>query len=166
MFTLIDHTLGPGLGSSYHRERGLQESRQEIPLQTGSQVRRARETRAGFLELQLFLPARRAERNGEWVTWTFQDYYAKVAAAAKSMIRLGLERFHGVCILGFNAPEWFISYLAGIMVSERECVRERELLLTLSLLLFSRRGALGVASMPPTTQVSEYSTPHTPHVTR
>ena len=59
----------------------------------------------------------RAERNGEWVTWTFQEYYAQVAAAAKSMIRLGLERYHGVCILGFNAPEWFISYLAGIMVS-------------------------------------------------
>ena len=61
----------------------------------------------------------RAERDGEWKTWTFQQYYAEVAAAAKSLIRLGLERFHGVCILGFNAPEWFIAYLSGIMVSIR-----------------------------------------------
>ena len=51
------------------------------------------------------------------MTWTFQKYYAEVTAAAKSMIRLGLERFHGVCILGFNAPEWFIAYMGGIMVS-------------------------------------------------
>ena len=51
------------------------------------------------------------------MTWTFQQYYAQVASAAKSLVRLGLERFHGVCILGFNAPEWFIGYLAGIMVS-------------------------------------------------
>ena len=59
----------------------------------------------------------RAERDGGWKTWTFQQYYGEVAAAAKSLIRLGLERFHGVCILGFNAPEWFIGYLGGIMVS-------------------------------------------------
>ena len=59
----------------------------------------------------------RAERDGQWVTWTYQQYYTEVAAAAKSMIRLGLERFHGVCILGFNAPEWFMAYLGGIMVS-------------------------------------------------
>lgn len=59
----------------------------------------------------------RVERDGQWVTWTFHKYYTEVAAAAKSLVRLGLERFHGVCILGFNAPEWFIAYMAGIMVS-------------------------------------------------
>ena len=58
----------------------------------------------------------RVERNGEWVTWTFEQYYADVTTAAKSLIKLGLERSHGVCILGFNSPEWFISYLSAIMV--------------------------------------------------
>lgn len=24
-------------------------------------------------------------------------------------LQLGLERYHGVAILGFNSPEWFIS---------------------------------------------------------
>ena len=33
------------------------------------------------------------------------------------MVRLGLEARHGVCVLGFNAPEWLIGYMAGIMVS-------------------------------------------------
>ena len=62
-------------------------------------------------------PALRVKRNGEWVTWTWKEYYRDIAAAAKSMIRVGVEPLRGVCVLGFNAPEWFISYLGGIMVS-------------------------------------------------
>ena len=61
-------------------------------------------------------PALRVKRNGEWVTWTFRQYYLDVARGAKSMIRLGLEQHNGVCVLGFNSPEWFIGYLCGIMV--------------------------------------------------
>ena len=40
----------------------------------------------------------------------------EIAAAAKSMILLGVEPLHGVCVLGFNSPEWLIAYLGGIMV--------------------------------------------------
>ena len=29
--------------------------------------------------------------------------------------QLGLEVHHGVCILGFNSPEWFIADLAAIV---------------------------------------------------
>jgi len=29
-------------------------------------------------------------------------------------LQLGLERYHGVGIIGFNSPEWFISDLAAI----------------------------------------------------
>ena len=57
------------------------------------------------------------KRNGEWVTWTWKDYYDDITAIAKSLIRVGLEPYHGVCVLGFNAPEWFISFMGGIMVS-------------------------------------------------
>ncbi|XP_065901714.1 long-chain-fatty-acid--CoA ligase ACSBG2-like isoform X5 [Dysidea avara] len=60
-------------------------------------------------------PALRVKRNGEWKTWTWQDYYGDVARAAKSLIKLGMEPFHGVCILGFNSPEWHISLLSAIM---------------------------------------------------
>lgn len=62
-------------------------------------------------------PALRVKRNREWVTWTFKEYYSDIAHAAKSMVRVGVEPFRGVCVLGFNSPEWFISYLGGIMAS-------------------------------------------------
>ena len=55
------------------------------------------------------------KREGEWKEWTFQEYYDESRCAAKSMIKLGLERFHGVCILGFNSPEWMISIVGAIM---------------------------------------------------
>ena len=42
--------------------------------------------------------------------------------SAKSLIKLGVEPCHGVCVLGFNAPEWHISNLAGIVVSVCVCV--------------------------------------------
>ena len=32
-----------------------------------------------------------------------------------AFIKLGLQRFHSVCILGFNSPEWFISQMGGIL---------------------------------------------------
>lgn len=61
-------------------------------------------------------PALRVKREGRWLTWTWRDYYRDIAAAAKSMVRVGVEPLRGVCVLGFNAPEWFISYIGGIMV--------------------------------------------------
>lgn len=61
-------------------------------------------------------PALRVKREGEWMTWTWKEYYRDIAAAAKSMLRVGVEPFMGVCVLGFNAPEWYIAYLGGIMV--------------------------------------------------
>ena len=30
------------------------------------------------------------------------------------MFQLGLEMYHGVSIIGFNSPEWFISDLGAI----------------------------------------------------
>eukprot|EP01118_Nematostelium_gracile_P005033 TRINITY_DN1602_c0_g1_i1.p1 TRINITY_DN1602_c0_g1~~TRINITY_DN1602_c0_g1_i1.p1 ORF type:complete len:652 (+),score=230.05 TRINITY_DN1602_c0_g1_i1:66-2021(+) len=54
------------------------------------------------------------KRDGEWKTWTYQQYYDQTLAAAKSLIKLGVSRFDGICILGFNSPEWFIADLAAI----------------------------------------------------
>jgi len=58
--------------------------------------------------------AMRVKRNGDWVRWTYKEYLNDVRTAAKGFIALGLERYHSVCILGFNSPEWFISDLASI----------------------------------------------------
>ena len=60
----------------------------------------------------------KVKRNEEWITWTYRQYYDDITKAAKSMIKLGLEPLHGVGIVGFNSPEWFISFMGCIMVRE------------------------------------------------
>ncbi|XP_072037925.1 long-chain-fatty-acid--CoA ligase ACSBG2-like isoform X2 [Amphiura filiformis] len=52
--------------------------------------------------------------NGEWKKWTYTEYYQDIRRAAKSFLKLGLERYHGVGIIGFNSPEWFFSDLGAM----------------------------------------------------
>ncbi|XP_066512539.1 long-chain-fatty-acid--CoA ligase ACSBG2-like [Hoplias malabaricus] len=59
--------------------------------------------------------ALRWKKDGAWVTFTYKEYMQQCRTAAKSFLKLGLERFHGVGILGFNSPEWFIANVACIM---------------------------------------------------
>jgi len=54
------------------------------------------------------------KHGGEWVAYSYKQYYDLVRTAAKAFIKLGLEPYHGVCILGFNSPQWFISNLAAV----------------------------------------------------
>ncbi|XP_010014394.1 PREDICTED: long-chain-fatty-acid--CoA ligase ACSBG2 [Nestor notabilis] len=56
-----------------------------------------------------------SKKNGNWIKLTYQMYYNDCWKAAKSFLKLGLERFHGVCILGFNAAEWIIADIAAIL---------------------------------------------------
>ncbi|XP_060894441.1 long-chain-fatty-acid--CoA ligase ACSBG2-like [Labrus mixtus] len=60
-------------------------------------------------------PAYAFKKEGQWVKVTWKQYYGQCRAAAKSFIKLGLKRYHGVGILGFNSPEWFIADIAGIL---------------------------------------------------
>ncbi|KAJ1212737.1 hypothetical protein NDU88_000386 [Pleurodeles waltl] len=60
-------------------------------------------------------PAMAVKRDGQWRTTTYLQYYQACRAAAKSFLKLGLERFHGVGILGSNSPEWFIGHIGAIM---------------------------------------------------
>lgn len=55
-------------------------------------------------------------KDGEqWKTMTYSEYYKSCRTAAKSFLKLGLERYHGVGILGFNSTEWFIADIAAIL---------------------------------------------------
>ncbi len=54
---------------------------------------------------------RRGDRE---MSWTYREYYRDVLTAAKALVKIGLEPLRAVGILGFNAPEWFFSDLAGI----------------------------------------------------
>lgn len=55
------------------------------------------------------------KRNNELQTWTYKEYESDIRSAAKAFIKLGLKRFHGVGLLGFNSPEWHISCVACIV---------------------------------------------------
>uniref|UniRef100_A0A8C6ZUT7 Long-chain-fatty-acid--CoA ligase ACSBG2 n=1 Tax=Nothoprocta perdicaria TaxID=30464 RepID=A0A8C6ZUT7_NOTPE len=55
------------------------------------------------------------KRGGRWMRMSYKRYYEECWTAAKSFLKLGLERFHGVCILGFNSAEWFIADIGAIL---------------------------------------------------
>jgi long-chain-fatty-acid--CoA ligase ACSBG len=50
-----------------------------------------------------------------WKTMTYREYYETSKRAARSLIKIGLPRYGGVSIIGFNSPEWIISHMATIM---------------------------------------------------
>ncbi|XP_076178092.1 acyl-CoA synthetase bubblegum family member 1 isoform X2 [Ptiloglossa arizonensis] len=54
------------------------------------------------------------DTDGKRKTYTYKEYKNTVRIVAKAFLKLGLERYHGVCVLGFNSPEWLISDLAAI----------------------------------------------------
>ncbi|XP_053906399.1 long-chain-fatty-acid--CoA ligase ACSBG2 isoform X2 [Cuculus canorus] len=56
-----------------------------------------------------------SKKDGQWIKLTYKTYYHECWKAAKSFLKLGLERFHGVCILGFNSAEWFIADIGAIL---------------------------------------------------
>ncbi|XP_040894805.1 long-chain-fatty-acid--CoA ligase ACSBG1 [Toxotes jaculatrix] len=56
-----------------------------------------------------------SKKNNKWEKITFLEYYQFCQRTAKSFIKLGLERFRGVAILGSNSAEWFFSAVGAIM---------------------------------------------------
>ncbi|XP_059107992.1 long-chain-fatty-acid--CoA ligase ACSBG2-like isoform X1 [Peromyscus eremicus] len=50
-----------------------------------------------------------------WQLLTYIEYYEACRRAAKAFLKVGLERFHGVGIMGFNSTEWVIANIGAIM---------------------------------------------------
>jgi len=65
--------------------------------------------------------AMKVERDEKWISWTYNEYYQEVKTAAKAFIKLGLEQYNGVGILGFNSPEWLFSDLGAIHAGGLAC---------------------------------------------
>ncbi|XP_039077291.1 long-chain-fatty-acid--CoA ligase ACSBG2-like [Hyaena hyaena] len=53
-------------------------------------------------------------RNG-WHLLTYIEYYEECRRAAKAFLKLGLQRFHSVGIMGLNSEEWVIASIGAIM---------------------------------------------------
>ncbi|XP_039734488.1 long-chain-fatty-acid--CoA ligase ACSBG2 [Pteropus medius] len=60
-------------------------------------------------------PALVSKSTENWEILNFNQYYEACRKAARALIKLGLERFHGVGILGFNSAEWLIASLGTIL---------------------------------------------------
>jgi long-chain acyl-CoA synthetase len=60
-------------------------------------------------------PAYYVRTKDHWVPTTWKEFLAEVRQAAKALVALGFERGQGICILGFNRPEWTIFDLAGLL---------------------------------------------------
>ncbi|RLN96132.1 hypothetical protein BBJ28_00023077, partial [Nothophytophthora sp. Chile5] len=54
------------------------------------------------------------KKDGEWQSYSFQTYYDKCRQFGKSLLHVGLERYQGVSIIGFNSPEWAIADIGTI----------------------------------------------------
>eukprot|EP00906_Rhabdomonas_costata_P011068 RCo015584 len=59
-------------------------------------------------------PALRAERGGQWVTWTWAQYRQDVLTVARGLLASGFQAHQSVAILGFNSPEWFLAFFGAI----------------------------------------------------
>ncbi|XP_068176512.1 long-chain-fatty-acid--CoA ligase ACSBG2-like [Antennarius striatus] len=60
-------------------------------------------------------PALSLKVERKWTDVDYREYYLICRQAARSFLKLGLQRFHGVCILGYNSPEWFIANIGAIL---------------------------------------------------
>lgn len=51
------------------------------------------------------------ERDGKWISWTWNQFHKETIYFAKALINLGIKSYKCVNILAFNSPEWFASFL-------------------------------------------------------
>ena len=59
-------------------------------------------------------PALRVKRNGSWKTTSWDEYRQQVRQVARALIAVGAQPGSGVCIIGYNCPEWFFADIGSI----------------------------------------------------
>ncbi len=59
-------------------------------------------------------PALRVKRNGGWKTFTWNEYRQQVRQVARAHLSLGTRPGQGVCVIGYNCPEWFFANVGSI----------------------------------------------------
>ena len=79
---------------------------------------------APFTLCQMFLNAVRSggdrpsmwvERNDQKLCWTWSQYWQDAMAFAKSCHHLNTSVRSAVAVMGFNSPEWAITFMGSIM---------------------------------------------------
>ncbi|EGR28339.1 hypothetical protein IMG5_177990 [Ichthyophthirius multifiliis] len=59
-------------------------------------------------------PALSVKKDGKWKTLTFKQYYEAAKTFGKALISLKVSPYKSVNILGYNSPEWVISFYGSI----------------------------------------------------
>jgi len=59
-------------------------------------------------------PAMRVKREGQWKTWSYEDFYRDIKNFANGLISLGVPGYKALNIIGFNDPAWFIGFYGAI----------------------------------------------------
>lgn len=54
------------------------------------------------------------EREGQWISFSWNQYYKYATQFAKAVVSIGVEAYQTVNILGYNAPEWMFSFIGGM----------------------------------------------------
>ena len=60
-------------------------------------------------------PAMYVERGGKYLCWTWQEYNRDVRLFSRACASLNVKKRSACCIMGWNSPEWAISFLGAIM---------------------------------------------------
>jgi long-chain-fatty-acid--CoA ligase ACSBG len=84
------------------------------PVTVVEQIRAAAEGRNGQ---NVAMRHERKNAAGEmvWESWTWAEYYEQAQIAARAYIKLGLQPYEAVNIIGFNSPEWLIADIGAIL---------------------------------------------------
>ncbi len=61
------------------------------------------------------------KRNGQWVYWTYEEYYREIHNTAKGLLALGLGRRRGVGIMGMFTPEMLFATFGTIFAGGLSC---------------------------------------------
>lgn len=61
--------------------------------------------------------ALKVKRAGKWVSWSYAEYYEQAYCFARAMVSTGITNRKCINIIGFNSPEWAISFL-GAAISD------------------------------------------------
>eukprot|EP01028_Stygiella_incarcerata_P006291 TRINITY_DN2579_c0_g1_i1.p1 TRINITY_DN2579_c0_g1~~TRINITY_DN2579_c0_g1_i1.p1 ORF type:complete len:680 (-),score=205.70 TRINITY_DN2579_c0_g1_i1:188-2227(-) len=66
-------------------------------------------------------PYLHSKEDGEWKAWTFNEYRGFIKQAARAMIKLEVEEYTGVAIMGFNCKQWFVADIASLYAGAIAC---------------------------------------------
>ena len=59
-------------------------------------------------------PAIRVKRGGAWHSYSWDGYRQQARQVARALMALGTARGAGICIIGYNCPEWFFADVGAI----------------------------------------------------